>query len=307
MLVVHAASALASFELVLAACQSDGKVYRFDGTTGAYLGNFGPSNASTWSVVADQPRNLAYLSSLGRIMKYNYNTGELVGSINYFMGSDLWGAINSAGTEYYAPKFGGVDFINTSTGAVSTLAISNFQARSVTTIGTNLIMVFGVQSGQILANTYNTTTKTLVDSAQLGAGSFALQSAIVGGTNTVAVHVVDGDGITEVSRVGFNSGGLITGTATQPIATYYTLLGEGGWGMARAHSGVWTIGSSVSGSVTDPQLRRYVLGSSLVEESRYDLTQKKVFTSLATVLAPEPGTMLALGAGVLAMLRRRKR
>lgn len=299
----------ASFEMILAASFTDGRVHRYDGGTGAYLGSFGPAASSTisWSVVADQPRQLAYLSHSGRVLKYNYSTGDLLGVLNVSTANDRWMAINSAGTELYVPGQNSVAIINSSTGSlIRTISQPNFSFRSVVATSPTSILTFGTENGFILARAYNTTTGALINSIGFGVGSFALQAARIGGESAVAAFISDGNGVTEVARVAYNGAGQIQSGTTEAIAPYYTGLGESGFGIATSHTGIWTTGSTSSTDINTPEFRRYLNTSPFFQESRYSPSQKHVFTSLATVLAPEPGTLLAIGAGVAALLRRRK-
>jgi|GEM_PF-6798136 len=297
----------ASYELLLAASITDNKIHRYDGDTGAYLGSFGSGLQYSWGVIADQPRNIAYVTGGERVFKYNYNTGELVGSFAYTLGGDRWAAINAAGTEFYAPGSGAITVLNSTTGAtIRTISRAAFNARSVTTIANNVIMVFGTEAGNVVAHTFNTSTGALIQTASLGAGNFALQSAILGGTNSVVAHIVDSDGSTEVARVGFTASGALTGSAIQTINPYYTALDEGGWGMATSHTGVWMTGAYDTTDAATPEFRRYV-GAPLVQERLYRPAQKHIFTSFATVLAPEPSVMIGLGMGVVALIRRKPR
>jgi hypothetical protein len=297
-----------SFELILAANISDNKIDRYDGDTGAYLGSFGSSSSTNWAVVADQPRNLVYMTvnNGSRVNKYNYNTGELVGTFTGTFAIDSWQAINSAGTEFYNPRGTNIEVINPNTGAViRTITRAGMAFRSVVSIANQTIVAMGIESGSLVARSYNTATGATIDSEIITPATFATQSSMIGGQSAIATHYYEGNADTNIARIGYNASGVFTGFSTQTVQTLGNNLGAFGEGMAKSHVGVWMVGGSAAGSLANPVLRRYIGATTLDFEREYTLRTKS-YTSITTVLAPEPGTMLALGGGLALILRRRR-
>lgn len=297
-----------SFELILAANITDNKIDRYDGDTGAYLGSFGGSSGTNWTVVADQPRNLVYMTvnSGSRVNKYNYNTGELVGTFTGSFASDSWQAINSAGTEFYNPRGTNIEVINPNTGAIiRTITRAGMTFRSVVSVANQTIVGMGIESGNLVARSYNTATGAAIDAVTVTAATFTTQSSLIGGQSAIATHYYEGDGNTNIARIGYNTSGLFSGFSTQTVQPLGNLLGANGQGMAKSHVGVWMVGGNTPGFISNPVLRRYIGATTLDFEREYTL-RTKTYTSITTVLAPEPGTMLALGGGFALILRRRR-
>lgn len=297
-----------SFELILAANITDNKIDRYDGDTGAYLGSFGGSSGTNWTVVADQPRNLVYMTGNNgsRVNKYNYNTGELVGTFTGTFATDGWQTINSAGTEFYNPRGTNIEVINPNTGAIiRTITRAGMSFRSVVSVANQTIVATGIEAGNLVARSYNTATGASIDAQIITPASFTTQSSLIGGQSAIAAHYYEGDAATNIARVGYNAFGNFTGFSTQTVQTLGNLLGANGQGMAKGHVGVWMVGGNTAGAIANPVLRRYIGSTTLDFEREYTL-RTKTYTSITTVLAPEPGTMLALGGGLALFLRRRR-
>lgn len=305
---VAVSSAQASFDLVLVADSGLGVVHRYDGDSGVYLGSFGGGAlVNCKSIAVDQLTQRAYVGGANNgagVGIYNYHTGEFIGynssqgtfvrdlavtASGLVIGSSDDGSgtnlrrLNTVPFGSSVTNFsnGGITFIHTATGEDSTgdlLALNN----------SNGIMVRW--------NPANTTTPeaTLQDGDLVGGAGGAVRG-------TEMIVMTQGGRMARLDTQTFTAATLgSTPTSALPA----------GVDAAFGHTNnAWGLGSN--NSVT--RLQQYVrtIGGT---GSNYDaygisrvLSQVQTPVGMAVVLAPEPGTMIALGVGVAALLRRRKR
>jgi hypothetical protein len=294
------AISMASFEMALITDSTKGVVHRYDLDTGAYLGSFGNGDlVGTQAIAIDQSRQWAFVgtgTTAGGIGIYNYNTGELIASSDQVAGTSPDMAFNGiygllAGqTGNSMTRLPDVPFPG---------GVANYVAPSpITGVGID-------SSGNVFG--YAASTNVIYRWAPLG-GAVTGSALLSGGGSGIAVK---GDRILQVGNDltvrNINAANFGTSTGFTP-STVFTQ----GIDVDFGHAGTaWALG--ISGGT--PRLQRYRLNSGGLGPF-YDafglprsLSQVTTATGLAIVVAPEPGTMFALaaGLGVLAKRRRNKK
>lgn len=287
--------AMASFEMLLASDTAGDAVRRIDPISGVTLGSFGSGFLiDPTGVSVDQTNNLAYVLDNGnRVTRWNYNTGDFAGSFSVGSGATYM-TRNSDGT------------LNVAYASSSVL-------RRYST------------SGTVLA-TYTVTT------------GFSVLHGFVGndGAMYVATRTGNSPGLQQFN---YNTGASVTtfGWYIDRVArfptgnSYLNVFGDGtGAGVLIEHdqffgvpNNTGAIASSLIASATGVAHGHdgmaYISGTNAGGTSlvlRYDSNTRVLGTpigglgtisSIGIVVAPEPGTMAALGLGAVALLRRRKR
>lgn len=288
----HAASA--SFELVLIGTNKG--INRVDGDTFASLGKFGTTviGGDVISLAIDKSRNTVYALSQnttkGResldIFALNYNTGEFISSLR--LGNTPTSGrsvtVDEFGRVWVASGFGLTRYLPQNNWAVSASIAGSFYG-------------VGTASSRVVAYDGTVLRSYLEPSAGVfqNLGSVALSGA----ASTSNINMRNGIGLivsgTTAARFDINSGapsilqfygapgnkkGLAFGHANKLIGTYQDTF-------TTTTGGVYTLDEN-SGTLYTEALTGY-------------------FGPVATVVAPEPGTLLAASAGVLALVSRRRR
>lgn len=301
------ASSFASFELVMVGDSTTGKVHRFDGISGSYLGAFGEGEVtSTSEIAAHAGSDTCFIRNTpsGAIYRYNYNTGEFMGAISavsgaYFnilsdgtfltVSTTLMRRYNQSGTllETFLPPTGGA-FIQD----------RGFAAQ--------------LSNGRIIAHATNSAGTKGFTSYVLGiafAGPFtgyASSGTNIGGVSASGFSIAfKGNFGSDISSTWtFNAAGNFTSNAdngslpvvlTSPTDTAFGHQGRyfvSGINAANAAQGIVSRADSIPGGGN-----RGTFGTSIL----------KTPVSITTVVAPEPGTMLALTAGIGMLVRKRRR
>jgi hypothetical protein len=303
----------ASFELVMVADRGTKSVHRFDGTTGAYLGAFGKGYVQNpLALEINTATNTAYVldtvdggtgttASGVRLWAFNYNTGEYLASartqFNYnfpfltrnelngrlFVGNDggLTDAYDQFSLSYigassrafasYSSLRGGGDF--DSAGNLWVGDGLNLRRISATNVGTS----FGFTS--LLCASGAPVNQVAVSGSRLLCAGAVSYSAI--------------QNITTLAATGNNPG-------VQTDTTYNQINGVGfGHGDIAYVTGVASGGGAgkISRILFSEKLKLQDFGTGILVEPR----------SMAVVVAPEPGTMIAIGTGLAVLARRRKK
>ena len=297
-MVAAVSPAFASFELVMVADNGAGsfgtrKIHRFDGDTGVYLGSFGGFGSDIIGTHISQATNTLYvMTSDGRTAEYDYNTGALkAGYVNGMFTVSTFAAVRPSG-DVALSLFG----VNPWTQAFPRV--------------TNWIANLGSLPGSLNFNSggwLNDRDLFVYDSAQGRVAQFRVAENGQFGILQGSVAANSGYATSQMTAI---SDSLVVHPVTGQI-NFYTF---GTWGFvgttstqnrhsARAHDGFFTMGlrgSTWSLDKYDGSFgQRGQWGSGIVMNP----------ASMQSVVAPEPGTMAALGLGVaaLARLRRRKR
>lgn len=299
-LALLSASAFASFELGIITDATTG-FHRFDLQTGIYLGSFGSgfSNGvlSTWT---DQPTSTLYSMSTSGIRKWNYSTGEYLGVVN-FGASSLY-ATNDPNGNFYTVNGSNTISVYNLNGTDSTIAApAGVAARWVLHQEGRILIGDSANGGRILRSTASPGVWTVVASG-LGVASMPATSrhavsfrlpGVVGIEKSIYVH----DTTATDSYYGFTSNDIYQFTSNVGIPPITQRRGA-----ALGHFGTYFLGNTaVAGQTGIIYLDEF--GNAT---RTYTSTAVANPQGMTVVLAPEPGTMLALGAGLALLTKRRK-
>jgi len=290
-----------SFDLVLVTDSGSKNVKRFDGTTGAYLGAFGSgffTNPQGITIKSGVAHVLDVVSGgNGRVRKFNYSTGEYLGSVTvqgWFLGGFGCNLVIGSDNAYYitASGAGGTTKSDMTTGAQLAVRASGVER--------------GIAQGAD-GRMYVTGTATALYSDTVGFSGFGgwpvgtvapvsdpYQMVFVGGTRLASANVGN-DSVTSFT------------TAAASLATFSVdSLLDDPRALGLGHNNVLYAGGLVAGSTTNGQIVRMdaftgdnlgVFGSGILQNPH----------SMAVQMAPEPGTMIAIAAGIGLLASRRRR
>jgi hypothetical protein len=290
-------SANASFEMMLIADNGSGlgqgHIKRFDPENGVYLGEFGRGQMGEITGVAlDQARGRLFVAettgAFAAINEFDYSTGAKVRVLYSAAPFKLRGMFIENGFLYgfdnysaYADMFR----YNLNTGAanlVTSLIISNVRDATMSNGFVKVAGSSGISSFSLL-NPSGVVIETAGDYSAVTSGRWQNSSGVVNGL--IAAR-------TTGSILQFGTQATFTASGTK-IA------------VAQSHNDVYTLYNASSGVFNvgrNSNWNPYPNYTNTVVASGY-LTNP---VDMAIVVAPEPGSMIALGAGVLALVRRRK-
>lgn len=293
---------MASFEVVLVGDAGNAgfrpAIRRYDGATGAYLGAFGEFfGSSPSSVVVRQSAGTAYILATS-VFKYNYNTGEFLGTVP---SSGLSGLVQGIDGTIYG--FSSSQFFRLNT------ATNTFDFVAGAPAGTAVRWLNQLSNGQFVIGD---SLGSRVMRANSLTSSF---SSIFSGLPAGAIDLA-GDSVSMVYRssLGNQVGHVLVGenSATGRYFLFdngFNPVAQGAWGsssltlvrgFAKLHYGLAIAGPTASGAgfipVDETTNFGPLWGTNLIAP-----------TCAASVLAPEPGTWAVLGLGLGAILRKRRR
>jgi|GEM_PF-2497583 len=311
---VASAFASASFELVMVADPTANKIHRFDGPSGAYLGSFGALNGFSGpctTMVVNQNRNEVVVNQGTLLRRYNYNTGQFIGLTNFGFGVTQM-SLSRDGQSIY-------EFNNTN--VIRKLNANTLTLTNTYTYASGLVFGSGAEANANFLVCQETSTGNLV-TRRVGF-DLTLGNTVNTGTTTVVgqMTAIPSTDLSSFFGVGFSnlniafSHGIATGlTGLSPtssnVSAYYspspdTFSGSGlsstSLTACGAHQGMYFGGKSV-GNVQG--VYRFDPNYTFLNKFGEGIIQSQV--AIGSVLAPEPGTMLALAAGLSVLLRRRK-
>lgn len=297
------ALANASFELGLVADNGSGTpatrlVHRYDVSSGVYLGSFGGFSNAITSMAIHSSTNEVYVSTSGNVFRYDYNTGLRLQTYTTFQSGNI--AVAADGNSFYQVTSGGtVNQYRSSDGAnLGTLSLSGVAfsqvgidqttgsiiAAGIAPGGTlGFLSVFSSANALLGSSTFTTsfTGSPLPNIGQFGGASRTWMFATA--LNGYAVRTVN---YANGSTSGFLTTGYVAGTSIR--------------GFAPTHTGAiiaYKNGAGVSAvDVMDVAGVYRTFGSSQLVDP----------VAVATVVAPEPGAIVALSVGFLSLLLRRK-
>lgn len=301
----------ASYELVMVADTGTNSVHRFDGTTGAYFGEFAKGFVSTISSFnIDASTGLAYLSDsdLGMTRVFNYSTGTHLADLS-FGNNGAFGALSRRANGHFVDGFynGASGVYDASGGLVHflyTLPIGGSNsiggASAPHASGRHLTVAVSFGLSQVQIYDADVPWSTAI------AGSATVSD--MGGETSVSQISVSGDRAAWIgnnNRVRYMSIGAgassVTLGATGTISTFSSGTTSGiGWG----HGNTVYIGGRNAGNTAGLLMRTVYGSTAALGTFGSNVLQQPRF--IQTVVAPEPASLLAL-AGGLALLMRRKR
>lgn len=302
--------AQASYELLVVADFGDGSslgaLHRFDPVSRSYFGSFGSGIVVGPRSVAIRPgTRTAYVGDFNGLHRFNVDSGAYLGRLN-----DM--AISSSMTfgvdgNLYSTFGNSLSRINPDTGSFTVL---NAPSPSGFMFGLDASVANVAPALYFQSSSANFMTGTFTQSTGAFAYTSTTSTPATGYSNLHARYVphrnsgqrrmyVAGSSMSaDYVFVSYDAFGAPTGVT----ATSSANLDEAA-GVARAHSGIYLSGR-VQGSLTQGTIlfvdnfgrEAYTFGSNVLKNPQ----------GMDTILAPEPGTVAALGLGALALLRRRR-
>lgn len=292
------AVAQASFDMILQADNDTSlgaHIDRYDPINRVFLGSFpiiaaalGPGN-----MAVSRARQELYIRSTTNLVRaYNYSTGEYVRSIPLLSGQL---AVSDDSATLHSATGNSINSLNLATGTVTNRVlsgISNITGLALSVGGRFLVCDAGsgtfrsyTSTGTFIASVPAVNgVVNLTERVETGDPSPTFRGVIPAGNSTIV-------GVTDL-------GGSLTEVTT---ATPYSRVNS----LVEAHEGMWVLGETTAAPGT---LRYGRMDSSGFMGATFAMTQTTSLTgATAIVLAPEPGTMLALGGGLVWFLKRRKR
>ncbi len=283
----------ASFELVLVAdngtsTNATRKIHRFDADSGVYLGSFGSFGTNISGTHVNKATNSLFVNDGTILSEWDYNTGAFKGTYAINFGTQF--AVRPD-QQRVAAFIGGANLLTytfpTPSGLGSTAFVSGAQYRAGFWTDNSEIVAFDGNSRvfrRIAMNANADLGTATAASAAFVSNTFG-QIARNAGTNDLLMAAG-----TELKVI--NTQTFSINTLGSPIGTTVAI--------ASGHEGYFLASTGASALVTRYDRFRNFRG-------QYGSGILTSPVSMQTVLAPEPGTMIALGAGALALLRRRKK
>lgn len=289
--------AIASYEVVLMADNVNGVIHRYDSENHVYLGSFGRGELGTITGMAlDQTNGRLFVNHQGLISAFNYNTGD-----------QLWSAAN-AGSGPIAYRQGNNDLITLSSGTLrrQQLASNGLFAgaiwsglasgtQTLTTDGTRIYVVNNVNSNmtEYSGGATGTVTATSAAGAGMAGDSFVgMMTSVDGGfvfalSGTDRANYVWPAGAGSAPFVGAVSNLVTTTAVTRAHGIHGYYLGHNASSFAIQK---FFESGNAFGAFSPVNLPSAIGGISFA----------------ATVVAPEPGSLIAFVVGTGLLLRRRK-
>ncbi|MBL8059657.1 MAG: PEP-CTERM sorting domain-containing protein [Chthonomonas sp.] len=297
------AGANASFDLILVADNTGSftgpvtsKVHRYDGDSGVYLGYFDAGLNPIQDLAVNGATNEAFVATMNGVNVYNIGTGALKRQI----GTGNTGALKMHNGELYRTTGTQLFRVNQTTGANTlvktwTSAISDFAFSgngSYMLYNSPSKLLEGFNSSGVLGTSFTATAL----SASTGRVSFD-------GGNPNYFYLM-GDAPAPTAGIYY---GTVTAAGTYALnnANWSNTFFQSFLDIAPSHTGFWMYGNT--GGTNERFLVRMNSGIGAGGDHFFKTPQVTNAGQIAVVLAPEPGTFIAVGVGVAALLKRRKR
>ncbi len=298
---------------------SDGRIHRYDPVNQVSLGSFNAGSSNLF-ITADSNGNAFYGSTAGNaIRQVRYGTGELVQVLS---GLNSGRSLDQSGNSIYMLAGSFVRRTGIVGGSVTSVPLSGGVTWRTSGVFGNTYTAIGTDANhQIVVQSINLTTFTV--GGLQGTNVFAQAGSSMGKAsatsnpgsfdNQLAFSYLTSDGALNFGSFSlFSDGSLITpalggiGLSGFSIANYMPTVTAG-------HSGWFVYGQDASAS-TVARISRFDLFRSPLNTYSYTIAAPggEVPAGASSgyhvynVVAPEPGTLLALGVGGLALLRRRR-
>ena len=292
--VSFAAIGHASFEMMLIADNTNGVIHRYDPVNRVYLGSFGQGSLlPVTSMALDQTNGRVFVKQDTFLTAFNYATGEA-----------LFSTSTNAGAIAYREDFGDL-ITSTSLGLLRLgVSMSGFGITSVYSGAPASTQITSDGSSVFIANPANgtfvkysgsstaTTTVTTSSNAGLTGDTIAGMMTSQSGAFHFALSATDRRYYVTSSLA--NS--VVSGSASTLTTTTAITRGHGEYG--------YYLGATATGFGIQ---KFFENGDNFQNFPQVALpSQIGAINSAVTVVAPEPGSMIALGIGVAALLRKRK-
>lgn len=296
--ILSTSAVFASFEMALLIENGSSEIRRVDPENRVILGSFGASRLlNPRAIAVDQDNNHAYVlneygTGIGRITVLNYNTGEYVRE--WSLGLSGLNGVNSMtfrpGGGLYVPLKTRIGYYTTFGGE-----IARYNGGSLTDIRS---VSYSVGFGEVYAHNFGGQNLAFNAGAFGSVNGISTGSGVVSQTGLTAVNTGQSFGGSGQFLVGFNHNALSGGVVGAAHTAFNSIQS-----VRAAHGdSMYVAGFTSTG------------GSGIMTFNQFGVQTSGMWTvpggngilSMATVVAPEPGTFIALGAGLAAIARRRK-
>lgn len=299
-LVSAASVSSASFDLVLVGevgvFPGFNRIHRYDGNSGTYLGAFNAGVNSIGSMAANYATGIVYVTSNNRIFGFNYSTGEQVFTSASILNPN---SIKIHNGQLYAVNNLNLQAINTTTGSATTVvsAQAGQLFRDFTFLSDNSYVILDDTGARLLG--FNSSNQFVSQLGLTNYSNFGYLALNGGSTNSIVAQYRNVATTTVVTqfRTSF-AGGFSTPTLTLVSTAFATSSTD----IEMAHDGTWWLARNSSGTLS--AFRNGLAGSTMTGFAMPQITNPSAH--MAVVLAPEPGTLAAIGLGLGALLKRRK-
>jgi len=297
---VSACWASASYELAFVADNavsglSSGRILRFDTVSGAYLGSFGDSYSGYTDITVSPSRSRLYGLSSGTLLEMNYSTGVTLraaltggtGTIQMSPGeSEIWLQNGKTISRYSPVTLGLLGSFNLATSqTVSSMTVVGSEIYALLSTGTTRSIAKFNSSGALLSTSTNTLNLASVGKIghQVSEGS------------SLIISFGSPDNANMYYSFSSNGGPLQFLGSYGPLSTTkivdVTPLHVGGAALSQTSSGQQVLTITTSSGGAFKQIGAGIIGNGV---------------AVTTIVAPEPATMIALGAGLSVFLRKRR-
>jgi len=288
----------ASYELLLVVDQLSDSIRRYDPVTGASLGSFGGlqlTNPQSIAIIPGTSECVVTDPVSDTLNRFNYSTGQPISSV---------GISNSLGVSPVVHAF--------TDGTFLLWSFSGSVAQRISAGGT-LLNTFSVPAGATSMSAAGVGPSNEVYIAWNGTNRiqrYASNGALQGQSAVFAGSFGAGAQMSVAGNYGYltSSSNRVTkftiGNPATALENVPFPAGEFTYGTARGH-GDLTYFSGVD-NADNAQIWIYD-GATKHRHGQFSLGAGVIPVSMATVVAPEPTTMLVLSGGLAILLRRRKR
>lgn len=297
------ASAHASFDLILVADNTGSfsgpttsKVHRYDGDTGVYLGYFDAGLNPIQDLAVNGATNEAFVATANGVNVYNISTGALKRQI----GTGNSGALKMYNGELYRASTNQLFRVNQTTGASTLIknwshALDDFV---FTTFGSYVLYNRALGDAEGFSSSGVAGTSFSSPSFGGSTGRMAMD-----GLNPNLMYLM---GDAPAPNVGIHySGVTAAGTFSMASSSWTSAFFQSFIDIAPSHTGYWMYGNT--GGTNERFLVRMNSGIGAGGDHFFKTPQVTNAGQIAIVLAPEPGSLLAVGIGIAAMLKRKKK
>lgn len=293
-----AVNASASFELALISDRTANVVHRMDPVTGAYLGSFGQNFLNNpGGVVLDQANNTVYVADTNRVTRWNYNTGDYLGTFATASGTVTSFSQNQSDGSLNVTSGGGIKRYNTAGTLIRTYtSTSGFAYQSGILANDGFYYVSTRTGSNRRLDRFNASTGVFISSQQWFADRYVPR------TGNTYVNLFSNAAAPSPSYVEVDT--LNSGAALSAFDTTIALREVSGG--AFGHNGLLYVVGLDAAAPTRGGIIKFDLVSS-TSGSVYGTSFLQNPSGIAVVVAPEPGGVFALALGATLILRTRRK
>lgn len=293
-------------------------MYRHDPVNQISLGSYNSSSSNNISTIYTGGTALSASTGGSAVREYNYSTGNLNTIRNL---STSGRALDTFGTNILMLTSGAARMYNSSNALAASKVLDatiNWQTgvragNYFHLIGTSPSNFLSFQSWNLVTNVLGaaTVTTTQLGTSLIGAAAEATNTGTTA-REIAFVSSITGTTTNLISQELNTDGSFINNPTSVLLGTTFS-MSRMMPAVVRGHTGIYVVGDDASGSATARITRMDFNGSFLFNQSYTipapggALNTGAGFFQPSIVVAPEPATMAAIGVGVAALLRRRKK